>query len=310
MFSKFKRFDRRESTALLFLCLLANCAESHAADPNVLNTKLNIGGGNIEVSVPTPLAVNSSAIINWVQRAASAITRFYGRYPVKNVLIVVSPADQGRIQGGLETAGERIDIQLGPQTTPADLNDDWMLTHEMFHLSQPDLDDDYRWMSEGMADYLEPIARVQSDQITVPRFWKDLVEGLPQGLPEPGDQGLDRTHTWARTYWGGMLYWLLADIRVHEATHNQKSVRDAARAVLDAGGDGTQDWPLEKLLDTYDQGTGTTVFKDLHDEMGTKPVSPDLKALWKSLGVIYDNGQISFEDHAPLAALRKSITAK
>jgi hypothetical protein len=38
-------------------------------------------------------------------------------------------------------------------------------------------------------------------------------------------------------------------------------------------------WPLNKLLDNYDRGTGTTVFKDLHDEMGTKPVAPDLDAL-------------------------------
>ena len=88
----------------------------------------------------------------------------------------------------------------------------------MFHLSQPDLDDDYSWMSEGMADYLEPVARIRVGQITPEKFWQDLVDGLPNGLPASSDRGLDNTHTWGRTYWGGSLYWLLADIRIRQQT--------------------------------------------------------------------------------------------
>jgi hypothetical protein len=162
------------------------------------------------------------AVNDWVQRAAQAVSGFYGRYPVKQVSIFVLPARHGGIDGGEEWDGERIEIHLGPDTTIAELKDSWMLTHEMFHLSQPDFDDQYQWMSEGMADYLEPVARVRIGQITAQRFWKDLVEGLPQGLPEAGDGGLDRTHTWGRTYWGGCLFWLLADIQIREQTHNQK----------------------------------------------------------------------------------------
>jgi hypothetical protein len=61
------------------LCLLTNCADPPAADPREDNATLNIGGGHLEISVPIPLAVNSIAIMDWVQRAASAVTRFYGR---------------------------------------------------------------------------------------------------------------------------------------------------------------------------------------------------------------------------------------
>ena len=270
---------------------------------------LAIAGGSIQLQTPQPLPVGMDDVKDWVQRAAQAVSSFYGRYPVKQVAIFVLPARHGGIGGGEEWDGERIEIHLGPDTTIAELQDNWMLTHEMFHLSQPDFDDQYQWMSEGMADYLEPVARVRIGQITVERFWKDLVEGLPQGLPEAGDGGLDRTHTWGRTYWGGCLFWLLADIQIREQTHNQKSIRDAAKTVLDAGGNGSRHWEFDDYLATADRGTGTTVFKTLHDQQGTQPLSVDLPALWKSLGVIYENGQVTFDNNAPLATVRSGITS-
>jgi len=272
-------------------------------------TTLTIAGGSIELQTPKPLPVSMDAVNDWVQRAAQAVSGFYGRYPVKQVSIFVLPARHGGIDGGEEWDGERIEIHLGPDTTIAELKDNWMLTHEMFHLSQPDFDDQYQWMSEGMADYLEPVARVRIGQITAQRFWKDLVEGLPQGLPDAGDGGLDRTHTWGRTYWGGCLFWLLADIQIREQTHNQKSIRDAAKTVLDAGGNGSRHWEFDEYLATADRGTGTSVFKTLHEQQGTHPFSVDLPALWKSLGVIYENGQVTFDDSASLANVRVDITS-
>jgi len=293
---------------LALICILA-LAEFARADES-LDSTLRIGGGTIDLTSPAPLPIKSELVKQWTERAAVALTHFYGRFPVKYVKLVVSPASHGRIGGGVEHNGERIDIHLGPQTRASDLLADWTLTHEMFHLSQPDLEEDYSWMSEGMADYLEPVARVSVNQITPEKFWGDLVDGLPQGLPETGDQGLDRTHTWARTYWGGALFWFLADVRIRQQTHNQKSVRDAAKAALDAGGDGSQEWPLDRLIEVYDRGTVTTVFKDLHDEMGNKPVQTDLDGLWKSLGVLEERGRVTFDDKAPLAEIRRGITSR
>ena len=228
---------------------------------------------------------------------------------MKHVSINVFPADDGAVQGGVEFGGQRIDIHIGRDTTRKDLLDDWMITHEMFHLSQPDLDDNYSWMSEGMADYLEPAVRVRIGQITPERFWRDPLEGLPEGLSGPGDRGLDHTHTWGRTYWGGSLFWLLADIRIRQQTNNHKSVRDAARAVLDAAGDGSQTWSIDHLLEVYDGGTGVPVFRTLHNEMGSKPANVDLNVLWKSLGVVYDGTNVKFDDSAPLAKIRREIVA-
>jgi len=278
-----------------------------------LETSLPQSGGVIDIVSPHPLPISPDELTAWVQRAATALTHFYGRYPVKSVTIHFLPSGAAAVGGGVEHNGDRIDIRLGPRTNHDELVADWMLTHEMFHLSQPQLARGYSWMSEGMADYLEPVARVRIGQITEQRFWGDLVEGMPNGLPEPGDRGLDHTHTWGRTYWGGSLFWLLADIRVRQQTHNSKGVRDAARAVLDAGGDGSREWTIEQLVAAYDKGIGVkgvTVFTDLHDEMGAKAVNTDLDALWKSLGVVYTDGKTTFDDTAPLAEIRKGITER
>ncbi len=294
----------------MMLAAVSGCAAvSPVRNSGGFTTSLRAQGGDVELSTARPLAVSNDELTKWTQRAITALTGFYGHYPVKHVSIMVSPAPRGSVQNGQESNGNRITIRIGPETTGADLSDDWMLTHEMFHLSQPQLDGDYMWMSEGMADYLEPVARVRIGQITEERFWKDLVEGLPQGLPGPGDGGLDGSQSWGRTYWGGSLFWLMADVGVRQRTGNQKSVRDAAKAVLDAGGDGSGDWSIDKLLSAYDKGTGTMVFKELHDQFGAKPGHVDLNDLWKSLGVVYSDGRISFDDKAPLAGIRKGITA-
>ena len=48
-----------------------------------------------------------------------------------------------------------------------------------------------------------------------------IIEAFVTGLPEPGDEGLDYTHTWGRTYWGGATFCLLADVRIRRETHNR-----------------------------------------------------------------------------------------
>jgi hypothetical protein len=50
------------------------------------------------------------------------------------------------------------------------------------------------------------------------------------------------------------------------------------------------------------------VLTRLHDEWGSKPVTPDLAVLWRDLGVKMQGDSIAFDDNAPLAAIRKAIT--
>ena len=95
--------------------------------------------------------------------------------------------------------GALIRIVMAQETTEADLDQDWALTHEMVHLAFPSVADEHHWIEEGIATYVEPIARVEAGNLDAATVWRELVEGLPRGLPQPGDRGLDYTHTWGRT---------------------------------------------------------------------------------------------------------------
>ena len=159
--------------------------------------------------------------------------------------------------------------------------------------------------------YVEPIARVQAGQLTPEHMWPDVVRDMPQGEPKSGDRGLDNTHTWGRTYWGGAMFCLVADVRIRQQTHNHRGLQDALRGILDAGGNITQDWEIERALAVGDRATGTAVLVDLYHEMREQPAPVDLAALWAQLGILRTpNGSMQFVNSAALADVREAITQR
>ena len=267
----------------------------------------------IDVSVDATFPqVSDAELKRWVQNAADAVVAYYGRYSVPHVFVQIRPFDGKGVRGGrtFSMRGGLIRIAVGNETTEDDLATDWMLTHEMVHLTFPSVPDEHHWIEEGIATYVEPIARIQAGQFNASRMWFELVRDMPKGLPQSGDQGLDHTHTWGRTYWGGALFCLLADVEIRRQTQNKKGLQDALRGILNAGGDMREDWGLEKALDVGDHATGTDVLMKLYERMRNSPMETDLTALWKELGIREENGTVLFQDDAPLAAVRKSITAR
>jgi hypothetical protein len=165
------------------------------------------------------------------------------------------------------------------------------------------------WLLEGNATYVEPIARAQTGQLDPEEVWRWSVEGMPKGLPTAGDKGLDNTPTWGRTYWGGALFWLLADVRIREKTHNRLGVNDALRAINRTSGGIGANWSVERLVAVGDSATGTDELTRLYAEMKSTPVTTDLQDLFGKLGVRAHGGKIEFDDSAPLANIRRRITA-
>jgi hypothetical protein len=280
-------------------------------DQAVIST-LAVGGGHIDIVIePGDWKLQQADLLRWVQRACEAVTTYYGKYPVPHLTLRIHPFDGKGVRHGQTwgMGGGLIKIGVGNETQFADLADDWMLTHEMVHLSFPSMEDEHHWIEEGIATYVEPIARIQAKQMGAPSMWADLARDMPKGVPRSDDKGLDHTHTWASTYWGGALFCFLADVQIRERTHNQKGLQDALRAILNAGGDIREDWKLEDALKVGDKATGVDVLMELRGKMCDQPMPVDLAALWKQLGVEPDGKAIRLLDDAPQSAIRRAITA-
>jgi hypothetical protein len=203
--------------------------------------------------------------------------------------------------------GGLILISVGRDADIAETKDDWVLIHEMIHLAFPSMPDDQHWIEEGISTYVEPVARVRVGLMSLDEFWRTFVRDMPKGEPASGDEGLDNTHTWGRTYWGGAMFCLLADVRIRERTRNRKGLEDALRGINQGGGNITEDWDIEKALALGDKATGTTVLQDLYKQMRDKPAPVDLDQLWKKLGVSVKDGSVQYDDKAPEANIRKAM---
>ena len=68
-----------------------------------------------------------------------------------------------------------------------ELDDDWMLTHEMIHLAFPSMARTHHWIEEGISVYVEPIARVQAGQLSAERMWSEVVRDMATGRARVGD---------------------------------------------------------------------------------------------------------------------------
>jgi hypothetical protein len=275
-------------------------------------TDLDVPGGTIHVAfAPGDITLPKEKLLGWIRMSARAVTTYYGRFPVASLRLLLVPVDGGRIRGGTTWGyrGAAIRIPLGRDSTEDVLQRDWVMVHEMVHTALPDMPDRYAWLSEGLAVYVEPVARVQAGDLNAREIWQAMMRDMPKGLPQAGDEGLDNTPTWGRKYWGGAMFCLLADIEIRKRTNNRAGLQDAMRGVLAAGGNHEQDWPIERIVATADKAVGVDALTRLHNEMGPRPVTPDLAALWRDLGLKRVGEDIEFDDSAPLAAIRKAITA-
>jgi hypothetical protein len=174
-----------------FLCTFS--ASSLPADE--MTATYLVGDSRIDIHIEKgSLDVSNQDLMEWVHRASDSVMAYYGRYPVPSVLLRIIPSKGKGVRGGQtfgEPEGGFIRIQVGSETRNSDLETDWLLTHEMVHLALPSVADKHHWIEEGIATYVEPIARVRARHLGAHAMWFELVRDLPQGLPTKGST----THT-------------------------------------------------------------------------------------------------------------------
>ncbi|HEY6510473.1 MAG TPA: hypothetical protein VI032_00755 [Burkholderiaceae bacterium] len=244
----------------------------------------------------------------WVVSAAAAVAGYFERFPVPQLELLLQGSEGSGVVSGA-TFGEpslHMRVRLGRDTTAAQYRDDWVLAHEMVHLAVPRVPRAQRWLHEGIATYVESLARARAGLLDAAQVWHGWQRQMPLGQPGPGDRGLDHAPTWARVYWGGAAFCLLADVRMRQRGHPSRGLQQALQGVLRAGGDYRVAWPVQRTLAVADTAVGVTTLSDLYRDMKDSASAVDLAALWRELGVVAGE---PLHDDAPLAALRRAILA-
>ena len=180
---------------LVLVTVIAGVLPLRAADTS--SQTLSSCGGTIELNISAEAhGLSREIVTTWVKRAADAVCTYYGRYPVSRVVLNVQVREGEGVRHGVtypHQGGGLIRISVGASTPSSDLDQDWMLTHEMIHLAFPYMSEQHHWIEEGISVYVEPIARVQAGQLAGAKMWSDVIRDMPQGEPQSGDEGLDHS---------------------------------------------------------------------------------------------------------------------
>ncbi len=238
--------------------------------------------------------------------AARPVAELFGSYP--SMLVVVVPKNESLEAKTLGGGGASIFLPIAKDASGTKLRSAWVPTHEMVHVGFPNLGFPHQWFEEGMATYLEPLIRVRAGSLSADDRFRELVTSAPQGQPQAGDEGLESTHTWGRTYWGGALFFLSADVEIRVRTQGKKSIVDVFRAIAHQHGSVAVQWDLARVLDVGDEATGLRVLHEHFDRYAKSPGKFEVDALFRKLGVSVkgEKGEtVTYDDGAELAWVRK-----
>jgi hypothetical protein len=274
-------------------------------------TPLAIGDSRIDVVFADGApGLDRARVLAWVRKSATALQTYFGRYPVKHLGLLIVADDGDGIRSGVTFGfdGAAIRVHVGRNAGQDAFDKDWILVHEMVHAALPNVPRESLWVQEGEAVYLEPIARAQAGQLAPAEVWRWSLVGMPKGQPEADDLGLDHTHSWGRTYWGGAAFWLQAEVAIRERTHGRLGLQTAFRAINRESGGNTAVWTVDRMMAVGDAATGGHELATLYARAKDAPMTVDLKSLFARLGVAMRGDQTVFDDTAPLAALRRQIT--
>jgi hypothetical protein len=257
-----------------------------------------------------PLEVPRAPLVEWVEDSARAVANFWGGFPVERALLVLVPVRgrDGVLFGKvLPESAPGIALLVGQHTPASKLYDDWVLVHELFHLGFPSFNGEGKWLDEGLATYYEPLIRARHGWKSELAVWTEFARAMPQAVRAGRVGPLEKSRTFREIYWGGAIVAMLADIEARKRTRGALGLEHGLRGVLEAGGDASQVWSLERVVSLIDSRYDSALLAPLARSHAHHPAAVDLDALWSELGVVIAADGITLRDDAPLATIRKRV---
>ena len=272
----------------------ALCAAQPGRNVDVAETR-EIKAGNAVLQIDFArgdLDLSRDAVLAHIRAAVSAVTTYYGRFPVMRARVLVIPAAgrhgdlQGTTWGDMGGWPGFTRIRIGEHMTAAELADDWTMTHELVHMAFPSLPDDQPLDGRGAGNVYRTGGarddRRAEGRRHLARHGARYAQRRAAGCGRPGCGSY--AYMGAHVL-GGALFCLVADVEIRRETDNRKGLHDALRAVVAQDGTIDHEWDLPRALAIGDKATGTQVLSRMYASWKDKPVQVDLPKLWEELGI-------------------------
>jgi hypothetical protein len=222
----------------------------------------------------------------WLSRAVRTVASVDDRFPRDRLHFVIVPVDspEEHVAFGMLRRGGGSSILLLPSldATAGQLEADWVAIHELSHLWLPRLYSEDRWLSEGIATYLQEVLRARCGLQSVERAWTRLHEGFARGRRSGTGRALasesrnmNRTGAYHRVYWAGAAFALEADVRLRQSSHGEVTLLAALGGAQYAPGAETRPVSASVFLKALEEVTGAGFIEDLGEQYAARSSFPD-----------------------------------
>jgi hypothetical protein len=188
--------------------------------------QFSVGTTSVEVARVEP-QLPPQVVRAWLRRAVELVASVGDEFPVDRLHVVAAAVDAGRgpVAFGMVRRGGGPSVLLLPsaRATLQELERDWVAVHELSHLWLPRLRPSDRWLSEGIATYLQEVLRARCGLQTAETAWRHIQEGFERGRRSGTGTSLTaeaeemaRTGAFHRVYWAGTAFALEADVRLRQ----------------------------------------------------------------------------------------------
>ncbi|RYZ01627.1 MAG: hypothetical protein EOO73_34925 [Myxococcales bacterium] len=275
---------------------------------------LDVAGARLELTrLDGALDQPFDEVSRWVETSARAVRDFYGAFPVPRAQVSIIPVPRrdavvfGKV---LPESSPGVALLIGEHAPARALYTDWILVHELFHLGFPSFFEEGKWLDEGLATYYEPVIRVRAGLYSERELWDELLSSMPQGAEAFTQSGLEHATDFRGIYWGGAIACLVADVSARKRQLN-RGLEVGLRALREAGGNACEVWSLSEAIGAIDHALGAPTLAPIAAAHAQRGSAFDLAGLFADLGVSRDaQGNLQLSDRAPLAEVRRAITAK
>lgn len=285
---------------------------------------LPVAGARLRVALLTGrYPAHGDELLRWVRGAAASVTHVYGRFPNPAPQVVLVPTARGRFDRGepvpfghvIRNGGEAVQFFVNQRRRLADFAADWTATHEFAHLLIPYVRSDEKWISEGLASYYQNVLMARAGSYEPARAWRKLIEGFRRGedsVPQLSLENAMPLGGWdgiMKTYWGGAAIFLMADVSLRQDRAAGQSLDTVLERLSACCLPSRRTWSGSRLFRRLDELAGRRVFMPLYERYRAARAFPPYAETLAALGVGLGATRTTFDDDAPLAAIRRAIMA-